>query len=149
METLYNDSDMITPIIFILSQGADPTVMLMKFVKEKGYSERMSVVSLGQNQGPLAKEMIVAAQNKGDLVLLQNCHLCKSWMKELERIVDGFKEDAKIMNPDFRLFLTSMPADYFPATILQNGLKLTTEPPRGIRANLKRNYQEISNEIFV
>lgn len=39
--------------------------------------------------------------------------------------------------------MTSMPADYFPASILQNGLKMTTEPPRGIKANLKRSYTSL------
>lgn len=33
------------------------------------------------------------------------------------------------LNPAFRLMLTAMPCDYFPVTILQNGMKLTCEPP--------------------
>ena len=39
-----------------------------------------------------------------------------------------------------------MPTDYFPVSVLQNGLKMTTEPPRGIKANLKSAYAEISDE---
>lgn len=39
--------------------------------------------------------------------------------------------------------MTSMPVDYFPVAILQNGLKMTTEPPRGIKANLKRSYTNL------
>lgn len=31
-----------------------------------------------------------------------------------------------------------MPCDYFPISILQNSLKVTSEPPRGIKANLKQ-----------
>jgi dynein heavy chain, axonemal len=42
--------------------------------------------------------------------------------------------------------MTSMPANYFPAAILQNGLKMTTEPPRGVKANLKRSYTNIITE---
>jgi len=147
IEDVYKDSIKTTPIIFILSQGADPTIMIMKFAEDHKYRERMAMLSLGQGQGPAAKRLIQAAQFRGDWVLLQNCHLAKSWMKELELIVESFKE-TKGLDDDFRLFLTSMPADYFPSSVLQNGVKLTTEPPRGIKANLKRSYQELTQETF-
>lgn len=61
--------------------------------------------------------------------MLMNCHLAKSWMQDLEVIVQNFAEEEKDIHPDFRLYLTSMPADYFPVSVLQNGVKLTTEPP--------------------
>jgi dynein heavy chain, axonemal len=60
-------------------------------------------------------------------------------MPSLEKIVLGFSEHYND-NPNFRLFLTSMPADYFPVPILQNGSKLTLEPPRGLKSNLKKSY---------
>ena len=58
-------------------------------------------------------------------------------MTSLEEIVSRFGDETNEINSDFRLFLTSMPANYFPVSILQNGLKLTTEPPRGLKANIK------------
>lgn len=72
--------------------------------------------------------------------MLQNCHLMKSWMEELDKIVLSFKERASMIHDDFRLFLTSMPADYFPVSVLQNSVKLTTEPPRVMKANMRRTW---------
>ena len=33
-----------------------------------------------------------------------------------------------------------MPTDSFPVTLLQRGQKVTSEPPRGIKANTLRTY---------
>lgn len=59
-------------------------------------------------------------------MLLQNCHLSIKWLTELEKIVEDFSEN---INKDFRLWLTSNPEPKFPISILQNGIKMTLEPP--------------------
>jgi len=114
----------------------------------KEMEEKLFIISLGQGQGKKAAELIERAKKEGLWVCLQNCHLAKSWMPSLEVIVDNFKETEKEIDPVFRLFLTSMPASYFPVSILQNGIKLTTEPPRGIKANLKRSWAGITDEFL-
>jgi len=48
MEALFSDSDKITPIIFVLSQGADPTNQVLSFAHNKGSYERLKYKSLGQ-----------------------------------------------------------------------------------------------------
>jgi dynein heavy chain len=66
-------------------------------------------------------------------------------MPDLEKIVDSLATSNKAdIHESFRLFLTSMPTAYFPVSVLQNGLKMTTEPPRGLKANLKRSFQGFS-----
>ena len=148
MDVIYADTDVKTPLIFVLSAGADPTSSLIKFAKERNFSEKLNVISLGQGQGPKAEALIRSSKKNGEWVMLQNCHLAKSWMTNLENIVINFATEEAEIHSDFRLYLTSMPADYFPVSVLQNGVKLTTEPPRGLRANLKRTYQGLTDTFL-
>ena len=146
MGEIESDMDHKTPCVFVLSPGSDPTNILLQYAKQKNYLERLQVISLGQGQGPKAKALIDRCSESGDWVLLQNCHLAKSWMPDLERIVSAMAEEKNsnaAKDPDFRLFLTSMPVSYFPVTVLQNSLKMTNEAPEGMRNNMIRSYKQV------
>jgi len=81
-------------------------------------SDGLVAISLGQGQGIVAEERIKEARSKGNWILLQNCHLGRTWMPNLELILEDLAENQDQVNPTFRLFLTSMPASYFPVAIL-------------------------------
>jgi dynein heavy chain, axonemal len=113
----------------------------MQFAHNQGITEKFFYKSLGQGQEELAEKMISNGMIEGNWILLQNCHLFKSWMPKLETIISGLKSQE--CHDNFRLILTSIPVDYFPVSVLQNSLKMTTDPPKGIKANLLRTYQNI------
>eukprot|EP00455_Lapot_gusevi_P052778 TRINITY_DN8093_c0_g1_i4.p1 TRINITY_DN8093_c0_g1~~TRINITY_DN8093_c0_g1_i4.p1 ORF type:complete len:554 (-),score=120.13 TRINITY_DN8093_c0_g1_i4:317-1978(-) len=80
--------------------------------------------------------------------MLQNCHLSKTFMPELEVQVAQLQQASSNVNPNFRLWLTSMPTDFFPVFVLQNSVKLTNEPPTGLKANMIRCFNEITEGDF-
>ncbi|CAG9798387.1 unnamed protein product [Chironomus riparius] len=134
----FEDSNCLTPLIFILSPGVDPMQSILSFAEKLKFDETFQYVSLGQGQGEKARVMIEKAQQSGGWVCLQNCHLADSWMPTLEYLwehMDMFNTDST-----FRLWLTSYPSKCFPTAILQNGIKITNEPPTGLQKNLLRSY---------
>nr|XP_024218054.1 dynein heavy chain 7, axonemal isoform X1 [Halyomorpha halys] len=128
-----------TPIIFVLSPGADPLKSILDLSTEM--NSRFMTLSLGQGQGPVAEGMIRNNYSPHNWVCLQNCHLLTSWMPRLEIIC----EELPNMRPPldvagFHLFLTSYPSNKFPIIILQNGIKIINESPAGLKNSLLKCY---------
>uniref|UniRef100_A0A6I8PKH9 Dynein axonemal heavy chain 1 n=1 Tax=Ornithorhynchus anatinus TaxID=9258 RepID=A0A6I8PKH9_ORNAN len=144
--TVFKESSTTTPLIFVLSPGTDPAADLYKFADEMKFSKKFTAISLGQGQGPLAEAMMENSIERGKWVFFQNCHLAPSWMPSLERLIEAISTDK--VHRDFRLWLTSLPSNKFPVTILQNGSKMTIEPPKGFKANLLKSYGNLSDHFL-
>ena len=52
------------------------------------------------------------------------------------------------MLQDFRLWLTTEPTDKFPIGILQRTLKVVTEPPNGLKLNMRSSYSKITDALL-
>ena len=92
----------------------------------------------------LAEKYLKTCNNEGHWLFLQNIHLMPSWLKKLQ---DRLKELAKEKgNDDFRLFLSAEPTKEIPVGLLEKSIKLTNEPPSGLKENMKIAFYTIKNE---
>lgn len=148
LTALYADTSNIVPLIFILSTGSDPMAAFIRFTREMQFTDKFHSISLGQGQGPVAESLIEVGRTLGHWVFLQNCHLATSWMPAMEEIVRNIALGNLKTHVDFRLFLSSMPTNRFPVSVLQNSVKVTNEPPKGLKANLVRAFNDLSADFF-
>ena len=146
LELSFKESGVKVPIVFILSPGVDPIIEIEKLAIKKGLRNRMNPLSLGDGQGRIAEAAIDRAIGEGGWVILQNCHLAESWMPILEKKIDDINID--VTQEDFRIWLTSMPSSSFPVSILQNSVKITNEPPKGLKKNMIRSYMSYDSIAF-
>jgi len=147
--SLYEDMNKVTPLVLVLSPGSDPMGAFIRFAREMDMQDNYQAISLGQGQGPVAEKLIENARANGGWVFLQNCHLAKSFMPRLEEVFKSLKEMKQSeIHDDFRLFLSSMPTAFFPVAILQGSVKVTNEPPKGLRSNLRGALSALTPTFF-
>ncbi|XP_054568736.1 dynein axonemal heavy chain 10 [Eptesicus fuscus] len=144
-EAIFEQSTPNSPIVFILSPGSDPASDLMKLAEHTGFGgNRLKFLAMGQGQEKVALQLLETAVARGQWLMLQNCHLLVKWLKDLEKSLERITKP----HPDFRLWLTTDPTEGFPIGILQKSLKVVTEPPNGLKLNMRATYFKISNEML-
>ncbi|XP_073903040.1 dynein axonemal heavy chain 2 isoform X5 [Castor canadensis] len=146
MKLVMEDSSPRSPLVFILSPGVDPTSALLQLAENTGMAQRFHALSLGQGQAPIAARLLRDGVMQGHWVFLANCHLSLSWMPNLDKLVEQLQVEDP--HPSFRLWLSSSPHPDFPISILQVSIKMTTEPPKGLKANMTRLYHLVSEPQF-
>ena len=77
--------------------------------------------------------------------MLGNSHLAGSWLQTMESIIESigmenYTVDDKVvpLHESFRIFLTTMPFDGFPSSIIRAATKVSAESPMGIKNNFIR-----------
>ncbi|KAH9514993.1 Dynein heavy chain 10, axonemal [Bulinus truncatus] len=136
-DNIFEQSSPMSPIVFILSPGSDPASDLLKLAERQDFhNSKIKFLSMGQGQEDAAIQLLDTAIARGQWLMLQNCHLLVRWLRDLEKILEGLSKP----HPDFRLWITTDPTPNFPIGILQRSLKVVTEPPNGLRLNMRSTY---------
>lgn len=146
ISTLFNKSSNKEPILYLLSEGADPTNSITGYAQK--IKKIVTSVSLGEGQGAKANAIIREYMPLGNWILLQNCHLGLDYMQELENNLAD-PEFCKEMHKEFRVWMSCEPSDQFPLGLLQRSLKVTNEPPKGIKAGMRKTFKTIVTPDFL
>jgi dynein heavy chain len=146
LESAFRDSNTSTPIYFILSPGVNPVEDLEYICKVQGFEikKMLHTIALGQGQDKFANDKLDQGHKEGFWVMLQNVHLMPYYLYELEKKLTAFAAEGS--HPNFRLFLTSDPSNAIPIGLLEKSIKLTNEPPQGLRDNFKRAFSFFKKE---
>ena len=145
-----SDASPETPIFFILSPGVNVVEYVDKMALMPEYAKTRQLdyhnISMGQGQDILAMSRLEVAHKQGHWVILNNIHLMPVWCVELEKKLDQFNIAGN--HPGMRVFLTAEPSKTLPIGILSRSIKLTNEPPSGLKANLMRSIASFKPEDF-
>merc|ERR1719199_2091203 len=138
---IYDESSCRKPVLYLLTAGSDPTLMIDELAKKRKKFPT-DKVSMGEGQEVVAWEKMKSGFLVGTWVILQNCHLGIGFMNKQEDILGNTAE----IHEDFRLWITCEITNRFPIGLLQMSIKVTLEPPAGLKAGLYRTYTTIMSQ---
>jgi dynein heavy chain len=154
------------PLIVIAGEGSDPVPELQRFAASCGQAD-MACISLGRGQEAIAANAVKSAMVRGRWVMLQNCHLSRSFVNgdllKLASALCEYRADKKTAplniaadepvaptltmigavahcHPDFRLILTTARCDFLPPAVLHACARFACEPPVGLRSHILRGF---------
>jgi dynein heavy chain 2 len=132
-----------TPVLLLTTAGADPSKELEEVATAVVGKGNYSELAMGGGQQERALALLRGTAERGDWLCLQNLHLVVAWLPTLEKEISALSPAHK-----FRLWLTTEPHDAFPLVLLEQSLKITFEPPPGLKKNLQRTYASWSPEFI-
>jgi dynein heavy chain len=145
IESALEDSGLVTPYLIFHTFASDPVSELFSLSNRAKKGPKLQTLSLGLGKVATALDMIDRARDKGKWLLLQNLHLCPSFLPGLEDSLD--KMNPAATHRDFRLFLTSNPSHPLPISILQACIKISVEPATGVKISLLKNLNAIESHF--
>ncbi|KAJ3130163.1 Cytoplasmic dynein 2 heavy chain 1 [Nowakowskiella sp. JEL0407] len=153
IKKIYEEESICTePILFITTAGTDPSQELRDVASQTIGIDKFHEIAMGQGQSEAAISKLRECALSGGWLCLQNVHLVTNWLSQLEKELGSIASDSaetlKKIHPNFRLWLTSEVHPKFPASLLQNCLKISIEAPPGLKKNLLRTYENWSPEFI-
>merc|ERR1712072_508024 len=101
---------------------------------------------MGQGQDVVAEDRMEQGHRNGHWCILNNIHLMPRWCQSLEKRLDEYALEGS--HQKFRVFLTADPSKGIPIGLLNRSIKLTNEPPAGLKANIKRAFCSFAKEYI-
>jgi len=149
----YEETTPSTPVFFILSPGLDPLKDVEKVGNTLGFTmdnKNFHNISLGQGQEIVAENAMEIAAKEGHWVVLQNIHLVSKWLSTLEKHMEKHGDNS---HENFRMFVSAEPAadpayHIIPQGILESAIKITNEPPTGMKANLHKALANFNQDTM-
>jgi dynein heavy chain len=143
IKNIYQLSNCTTPILYLLSAGADPSADIRSLAEQ--LNKKVTPISMGQNMEKVAEMYVNDAVESGNWVLLENCHLGLKYMADLDTLL----KSETVFNEDMRIWLSCSPDEKFPIGLLHQSLKVTNEPPKGLVAGITKTFSSVVTQTML
>jgi hypothetical protein len=145
----YDDSDARSPVFFLITHSVNVLDIVTEFHQKKmsgSSSLKLQYFSLGKGLEEVVEEKMTKAAQNGDWIILENLHLVDDWLSVFEEKLSKWK--GAELNPRFRVWITCVPVDTFPANILERSIKVALQPPATVKAKVERMLMEQEKDGF-
>jgi dynein heavy chain len=88
----------------------------------QGHQAKLQYFSLGKGLEEMVEEKMAKAAQNGDWIILENLHLVEDWLPVFEEKTSKWK--GAELNERFRMWITCVPVEHFPANILEKSIKV-------------------------
>ena len=118
LDVLWEESNCRTPLLGLLSSGADPTSNIQALAKKRTVD--LFIVSMGQGQEVLARRYLQQTIGSGGWLLLQNAHLGLDYLDEFN------ESESAIFSGRGKMFSRRFHSDDFHRNIRSNLSRVRT-----------------------